>query len=103
MKALRVAIRGILREYVSMKDLGRIVSDLGKRQSKKNQMSQENITIYNIQHSDFPVFIEAPNGSPQPMSTFYIERAFQRLLTHPIPSLNEGDMSITSWMKNMGC
>ena len=44
------------------------------------------ITLDNIEHSDFSVLIEAPNGSPQPMSTFYVERAFQRVLTHPISS-----------------
>ena len=76
---------------------------MGKRKSKENLRSQEIITLDSIGHSDFSVFIEAPNGSPQPMITCYIERAFQRVLTHPILSLNEGDMSITSWKKNRGC
>ena len=50
-------------------------------------MSQEIITLDNIGNSDFfSVLIKASNGSPQPMSTFYIERAFQQVLTHPIPS-----------------
>ena len=75
---------------------------MGKRQSKENLRSQEIITLDKIEHSDFSVFIEAPNGSPQPISTFYIERTFQQVLTHPIPSLNEGDMSIASWRKNKG-
>ena len=70
MKALRVAIGGILREYISMNDLSRIASDTGKRKSKENLMSQEIITLDNIGNSDFSVFIKAPNGSPQPMSTF---------------------------------
>ena len=76
-----------------------MASDMGKRQSKENLRSQEIITLDSIEHSDFSVMIEAPNGSPQPMSTFYIERYFQRVLTHPIPSSNEGDMSITSSIK----
>ena len=76
---------------------------MGKRQSKENLRSQEIITLDNIEHSDFSVFIESPNGSPQPMSTFYIERAFQRVLTHPILSENEGDMSIIGWIKKQGC
>ena len=75
---------------------------MGKRQSKENLRSQEIFTLDSIENSDFSVFIEAPNGSPKPMSTFYIERAFQRVLTHPILSKNEGDMSITSWIKNRG-
>ena len=86
MKALRVAIGGILREYTNMKDFLRIASDMGKRQSKENLRSQEIITLDRIENSDFSVLIEALNGSPQPMRTFYIERAFQRVLTHPIPS-----------------
>ena len=49
-------------------------------------MNQEIITLDNNGNYDFYVFIKATNGSPQPMSTFYIERAFQRVLTHPIPS-----------------
>ena len=64
----------------------RIASDMGKRQSKENLRSQEISTLDSIEHSDFSVLIEDPNGSPQPMSTFYIESAFQRVLTHPIPS-----------------
>ena len=76
---------------------------MGKRQSKENLRSQEIITLDSIGHSDFSVLIEAPNGSPQPMITFYIERAFQRVLTYTISSLNEGDMSTTSWKKNRGC
>ena len=76
MKALRVAIGGILREYISMKDFLRIACDMGKRQSKENLRSQEIITLDSIEHSDFSVLIEAPNGSPHPLSTFYIERAF---------------------------
>ena len=75
---------------------------MGKRQSKENLRSQEIITLNSIEHSDFSIFIEAPNGSPHPMITFYIEIAFQRVLTHPIPSQNEGDRSITSWRKNRG-
>ena len=63
-----------------------IASDMGKRQNKENLRSQEIITLDRIEHYDFSVFIEAPNGSPQPISTFYIERAFQRVLAHPIPS-----------------
>ena len=59
---------------------------MGKRQSKENLRSQEVITMDRIEHSDFSVLIEAPNGSPQPVITFYIERSFQRVLTHPIPS-----------------
>ena len=66
-------------------------------------MSQEIITLDSIGHSDFSVLIEAPTGSPQLMSTFYIKISFQRVLTCPIPSSNEGDMSITSWLKYMGC
>ena len=50
---------------------------MGKRQSKENLRGQEIITLDNIGHSDFSVLIEAPNGSPQPMNTLYIERAFQ--------------------------
>ena len=61
MKALRVAIGGILREYISMKDFLRIASDMGKRQSKENLRSQEIITLDSIEHSDFSVLIEAPN------------------------------------------
>ena len=76
---------------------------MGKIQSKENLRSQEIITLDNIGHSDFSVLIEAPKGSPQPMITFYIERAFQQVLTRLIRSLNEGDMSITSWKKNRGC
>ena len=76
---------------------------MGKRQSKENLRSQEIITLDSIGHSDFSVLIEAPNGSPQPMITFYIERAFQRVLTYTISSLNEEDMSTTSWKKNRGC
>ena len=40
---------------------------MGKRQSKENLRSQEIITLDNIEHSNFSVLIEAPNGSPQPM------------------------------------
>ena len=47
-----------------------IASDMGKRQSKENLRSQETITLESIGHSDFYVLIEAPNGLPQPMSTF---------------------------------
>ena len=86
MKALRVAIGGILREYISMKDFRRIASDMGKRQSKENLRSQEIITPDSNEHYDFSVLIEAPNGSPQTISTFYIERSFQRVLKHPIRS-----------------
>ena len=75
-----------LREYISMKDFLRIESDMGKRQSKENLRSQEIITLDSIEHSDFSVLIEALNCSPQPISTFYIEIDFQRVLTHPIPS-----------------
>ena len=75
-----------LREYISMNDFLRIASDMGKRESKENLRSQEIITLDNIEHSDFSVLIEALNDSPQPMSTFYIEIDFQRVLTHPIPS-----------------
>ena len=64
----------------------KIASDMGKRQSKENLRSQEIITLDSIEHYDFSVLIEAPNGSPQPMSPFYIERSFQQVLTHPIPS-----------------
>ena len=64
MKALRVAIGGNLREYISMKNFGRIASDMGKRQSKENLRSQEIITLDSIEHYDFSVFLEAPNGSP---------------------------------------
>ena len=49
---------------------------MGKGQSKKNVRSQEIITLDSIEHSDLSVLIEAPNGSPQPMRTFYIERDF---------------------------
>ena len=63
-----------------------MASDMGKRQSKENLRSQEISTLDSIEHSDFYVLIEAPNGSPQPMITFYTERAFQRVLKHPIPS-----------------
>ena len=59
---------------------------MGKRQSKENLRSQEISILDSIEHSDFSVLIEAPNGLPEAMSTFYIERAFQRVLTHPIPS-----------------
>ena len=75
---------------------------MGKRQSKENLRSQEIIMLDIIGHSDFSVLIETLNGSPQPMSTFYIEIAFNRVLTNPIPSYNEGDMSITIWRKNRG-
>ena len=75
---------------------------MGKRQSKKNLRSQEIITLDSIGHSDFSVFIEAQNGSRPPMITFYIERSFQRVLTRPISSENEGDMSITIWKNNRG-
>ena len=75
---------------------------MGKRQSKENLRSQEIITLDSIEHSDFSVLIEASNGSPHPIITFYIERAFQGVLTNPIPSSKEGDMSITSWIKNRG-
>ena len=86
MKALRVAIGGILREYISIKDLSRISRDMGKRQSKENLMSKKIIKLDSIGHYDFSVLIETPNGSSHPISTFYIERAFQQLCTHPIPS-----------------
>ena len=56
---------------------------MGKGQSKENQRSEEIITLDSIGYSDFSVLIEAPNGSPQPMRTLYIERAFQRVLTRP--------------------
>ena len=46
---------------------------MGKRQSKENLRSQEIITLDSIEHSDFSVLIEAPNGSPQPMSTFSLK------------------------------
>ena len=69
-----------------MKDLWRITSDIGKRQSKENLRSQEIITLDSIGRFDFYVFIKAQNGSPQPMSRFYIERTFQRVLTSPISS-----------------
>ena len=56
------------------------------RDKEGEPRSQEIITLDSIEHSDFSVLIEAQNGSPQPMSTFYIERVFQRVLTHLIPS-----------------
>ena len=69
---------------------------MGKRQSKENIRSQEIITLDSFGFLYFSLLIEALNGSPQPISTFYIERAFERVLTCLIPSLNNGDMSITS-------
>ena len=66
MKALRVAIGGILREYISMKVFLRIARDMGKRQRKENLRSQEIIALDNIGHYDVSVLIKAPNGLPQP-------------------------------------
>ena len=41
-----------------------MASDMGKRQSKENLRSQEIIILDSIEHSDFSVLVEAPNGSP---------------------------------------